>query len=116
MQSLSVVLHLSLALTILGGVSGASAEPLCRVVLPDGRVILSRPVLEGNSLVCSPTFMSQGAAPTIPSMRFTTGTVGPFTTGAVGPFTTGTVGPFTTGEIGPVTTFSNTPATPGAHR
>jgi hypothetical protein len=44
----------------------------------------------------------------MPSMRFTTGTIGPFTTGQIGPFTTG--------EIGTFTTFSNSAPAAAMHR
>jgi hypothetical protein len=113
MRLLSLFLHLALVLAMLAVAGSASAEALCRTVLPDGRAILSRPMLEGNMLVCgfvgNPTSLLARRAPLLPSMRFTTGTIGPFTTGEIGPFTTG--------EVGPFTTFSNTPAGPArTHR
>jgi hypothetical protein len=114
MKSPLVLLQLPVIWAILGGATVASAEPFCRTVLPDGHIVLSRPVLDGNALVCrtapnAQTVMPRGSAmATAPSMRFTTGTIGPFTTGEIGPFTTG--------EIGPFTTFpSSTPAA-GIHR
>lgn len=115
----TVLLHLPLALVVLGGASSAWSQPLCRSVLPDGRVLLSRPVVDGGSFVCRPVSRALTAPSPIllpvPSTKFTTGTIGPFTTGQIGPFTSGEIGPFTTGETGPFTTFSNSPAG-GTHR
>lgn len=99
-----------------------SAEPMCQGVLPDGRVVLARPFLTGNGLACpsltdiARMTQHRPEPATLPSMRFTTGEIGPFTTGEIGPFTTGEIGPFTTGHIGPLTTFSNSPPSMAAHR
>ena len=107
MQSRLKLLYLSLAaLAVIAVATAASAEPFCRTLLSDGRIILSRPVFDGNGLVCRSiaavpmTTRQRSAEPTLPSMRFTTGEIGPFTTG----------------EIGPFTTFSNTAHAPAAHR
>jgi hypothetical protein len=77
--------------------ASASAAPICRTVLPDGRVILSRPIATQGGLICQSPFVAQ--TPVSPNLRRGT----PPTMG----FTTGQIGPFTTGEIGPFTTFSN---------
>jgi hypothetical protein len=111
MKSPLVLLHLSLALMILASATAVSAEPFCRTVLPDGRIALSRPMLDGNTLVCRSGFTvapRSSIVATMPSMRFTTG--------AIGPFTTGQIGPFTTGEIGTLTTFSNSAPAAAMHR
>jgi hypothetical protein len=91
----------------------ASADSLCRTVMPDGRVFFTRPIIGGNQLFCRD--LSRAPSTTnfaaLPFVRFTTGEIGPLTT-PIGPVTTGQIGPFTTGSIGPLTTFTNSaPAT-----
>jgi hypothetical protein len=101
--------HVPLAMLLLVAGSGpAAAEILCRAVLNDGRVILSEPLRGVNGLSCPelaprirPEFGNR-----LPSMSFTTGSIGPFTTGSLPPVTTGTP-PATTGSLPPLTTFSN---------
>ena len=103
--------------------SPAAAEPVCQTIFPDGRVMFTRPMIVNGGLSCPNTVIeprlrqSDAARFALPTMSFTTGSIGPFTTGSIGPFTSGEIGPFTTGSIAPVTTFSNSaPATPQGHR
>ncbi len=102
--------HAPLAMLLLvAGVGSAAAEPLCRTVLTDGRVVLSEPFRGVNGLSCpgiaaAPRMRPEPGGTTIPSMSFTTGPIGPFTTGSLPPVTTG--------SLPPLTTFSNShPAT-----
>jgi len=102
--------HAPLAMLLLvAGVGSAAAEPLCRTVLTDGRVVLSEPFRGVNGLSCpgiaaAPRMRPEPGGTTMPSMSFTTG--------PIGPFTTGTLPPVTTGSLPPLTTFSNShPAT-----
>lgn len=107
---------------LLAAVHPALGEPMCRGVLPDGRVVLARPLFTAGGIACpsltdiARMTQHRPEPATLPSMRFTTGEIGPFTTGEIGPFTTGEIGPFTTGHIGPLTTFSNSPPSMAAHR
>jgi hypothetical protein len=101
--------HVPLAMLILVvGIGSAAAEPLCRTVLTDGRVVLSEPFRGVNGLSCP------GSA-AILRMRPELGSTPPsmsFTTGSIGPFTTSSLPPVTTGGLPPLTTFSNShPAT-----
>ncbi len=102
--------HAPLAMLLLvAGVGSAAAEPLCRTVLTDGRVVLSEPFRGVNGLSCpgiaaAPRMRPEPGGTTMPSMSFTTGPIGPFTTGSLPPVTTG--------SLPPLTTFSNShPAT-----
>lgn len=99
MRSLQRLIYASVATLAISGGS-ASAEPVCRTLLPDGRIVLARPFMDQGELTCPgvtlppmATAQRQFDATTLPSMRFTTGQIGPFTTG----------------HIGPLTTFSNSP-------
>lgn len=87
-----------IAAACLVAASTASATPICRTVLADGRIILTRPIAQEGRLFCRSPFIAR--RPIAPKLG---GNVRPF----MG-FTTGRIGPFTTGEIGPFTTFSNT--------
>ena len=74
--------------------SAASAMPVCRTALPDGRIILTRPIAREGRLFCRGPFIPRRSiAPklggnALPFMGYTTGRIGPFTTGEIGPFTT----------------------------
>jgi hypothetical protein len=110
--------HLPLALLLAGTAAGsAGAEPFCRTVLADGRVVLSEPLRGVNGLFCPSAAAVRRMPPeiggsTLPSTRFTTGPIGPFTTGNLPPVTTGNLPPVTGGSLPPLTTFSNSaPAT-----
>ena len=94
--------HAVLAMLLLAAGSGpAAAEILCRAVLDDGRVILSKPFRGVDGLSCpalAPRIRPEFAH-RLPPMSFTTGSIGPFTTGSLPPVTTG--------RLPPLTTFSN---------
>jgi hypothetical protein len=81
-------------LTAIASTSVPAAEFACRTDLPDGRVVLSRPVMGGHGLFCQQALddafarRHEAARMTLPQMSFTTGQLGPFTTGELGPFTT----------------------------
>ena len=96
-------------LLLVAGIGSATAEPLCRTVLTDSRVVLSEPLRGVNGLSCPstavvPRMPREPGGSTQPSMSFTTGPIGPFTTGSLPPVTTG--------SLPPLTTFSNShPAT-----
>ncbi|HEX7968977.1 MAG TPA: hypothetical protein VF502_12225 [Stellaceae bacterium] len=92
MRSLQRLLYAPLAAL---AISAASAEPVCRTLLPDGRIVLARPFMDQGELSCPritlppmATAQRQFGATTLPSTRFTTGQIGPFTTGPIGPLTT----------------------------
>ncbi len=102
--------HVPLAMLLLvPSIDSAAAEPFCRTVLTDGRVVLSEPLRGVNGLSCPdmaavPRMRPEPGGSTMPSMSFTTGPIGPFTTGSLPPVTTG--------SLPPLTTFSNShPAT-----
>lgn len=90
-------------LLLVAGIGAASAEPMCRAVLNDGRVVLAEPLRGPNGLFCPSLPVATQTQPmagsTLPSMSFTTGQIGPFTTGSLPPVTTG--------SLPPLTTFSN---------
>lgn len=70
----------------------ASAQ-LCRDITPDGRLsMLPGPRADGAGRPCNTLFVApttqQRFRTVAPTMRFTTGEIGPFTTGEIGPFTT----------------------------
>jgi hypothetical protein len=92
-------------LMLVASIGSAAAEPLCRTVLADGRVVLSEPFHGVNGLSCpsatAPLMRPEAGINTVPSMRFTTGPIGPFTTGSLPPVTGG--------SLPPLTTFSNSP-------
>jgi len=106
--------HVPLAVLLLvAGVGSAAAEPFCRTVLIDGRVVLSEPLRGVNGLSCPsiaavPRMRPEAGGSTMPSMSFTTGPIGPFTTGSLPPVTTG--------SLPPLTTFSNSPPATATRR
>lgn len=102
MRSLWQLISSSLAALVIGAaLCPPAGAQLCRDITPDGRLsILSGPRADGadrpcNTLMVAPT-TQQRFRTVAPTMRFTTGEIGPFTTG----------------EIGPFTTFSNSPTAP----
>jgi hypothetical protein len=95
------------ALAVVCCAAGSARADVCRQRLPDGRVILTLPppgvpCVGTHPLPMQRTHVAPSVVPSAqPSMRFTTGEIGPFTTG----------------RLGPVTTFSNTvPARGLGHR
>ena len=79
-------------LMVAAGIGSAAAEPLCRTVLTDGRVVLSEPFHGVNGLSCpsttAPLMRPEAGINTSPSMRFTTGSLPPVTGGSLPPLTT----------------------------
>jgi hypothetical protein len=79
-------------LLLVAGIGSAAAEPLCRTILDDGRIVLSRPFLSVGGLACpriaAVPQLERRPVITQPRMRFTTGAIGPFTTGSLPPLTT----------------------------
>jgi hypothetical protein len=73
--------------------------------LPDGRVILSGPLVDEFGRPCTAFHV----APQAPRPEFLVPRQAPG-------FTTGAIGPFTTGELGPFTTFSNSNIAPAPTR
>jgi len=89
----------------------AAAQPVCRTILNDGRVVLSEPFRDMNGLTCTAPFAlhqehAEARRNILPSTSFTTGPIGPFTTGSLPAVTTG--------SLPPLTTFSN--SQPAARR
>jgi len=105
LRSAMRLLYVPFGMVLLAATARPASAEFCRV-MPDGRLMMSSgPFADDVDGPC-PYYLSsqpqpqQAIQPAAPTMRFTTGAIGPFTTG----------------EIGPLTTFSNAPPAVSRHR